>query len=45
MVWERFLLVNEKYNPITQEWQNLALSTRFNLQWVAAKGGRRQFGI
>jgi hypothetical protein len=30
MLWERFLLVNEKYNPITQERQNLALSGRFN---------------
>jgi hypothetical protein len=38
MVWECFLLVNEKYNPITQERQNLALSSGFNLQWVDAKG-------
>jgi hypothetical protein len=38
MVWECFLLVNEKYNPITQERQNLALSSRFNLQGVDANG-------
>ena len=38
MVWECFLLVNEKYNPITQERQNLALLSRFNRRRVVTLG-------
>jgi len=40
MLWELFLLVNEKYNPITQERQNLALLSRFNRRRVGTRGER-----
>ena len=45
MVWECFLLVNEKYNPITQERQNLALLRRFNLQRVDTRGEQYRKGL
>jgi hypothetical protein len=40
MVWECFLLVNEKYNPIAQERQNLALLSRFSRRRVGTRGER-----
>jgi hypothetical protein len=45
MVWELFLLVNEKYNPITQERQKLALLRRFNLQRVDTRGEQYRKGL
>ena len=45
IVWECFLLVNEKYNPITQERQNLALLSRSEGRRVVTRGERHREGL